>query len=84
MKKASWDKEYTSCNRWAEHAQKEHHLLETFARHATQVDTPPVKKRRTQPCPTPSLGSAASTTMAVLRPQLTAALNGLIRKSFLT
>lgn len=80
MKNASWDDEHTSCNRWAEHARKEYHLLENFARNATQVEPPPSKKKRTNPKGS-SLANPAQPTMAVLRPQLTAELNALIRKS---
>lgn len=83
MKKAGWDAEHTSCDRWAELTKKELHLLEHFSRHATQVDPPPLKKKRVKaPSTGASLAAAPATTMAVLRPQLTAALNGLIRKFF--
>lgn len=81
MKKAAWDHEQTSCNRWAEHARKELHLLELFSRHATQVEPAPLKKKRAKVKQnSPEFDSPAPTTMAVLRPRLTAALNGLIRQ----
>lgn len=83
MKKAAWDHEYTSCERWSRFAKGEYHLLESFARHATQVDPPPPNKKPTTKQPQAPTGADALTpnTMAVLRPRLTAALNGLVRES---
>lgn len=78
MKNAAWDNEYTSCDRWAEFAKNDLHLLEQFGRHATQLESP--RKKKAKP-PSKGVANPASTTMAVLRPQLTAALNGLVRES---
>lgn len=83
QKKALWADEYTSCDRWAEHGFNNLHLLEDFSRYAHAVQPAPHKiTRRKKPQTNPTLDSGPKLApLAVLRPQLTAALNGLVRKS---
>lgn len=67
-----WRPEYTTCQRWAEHAKAEWHLSECFAHQATQA--PKIR------CKDGGFVEPLTAQQA-LRQQLSEKLNGLIRKS---
>lgn len=76
LAKALWMEEYTSCNRWAELVRTEHHLLENFAKEATQCPRDVFKKPSRKPRAIP----IKTKEQARLRQQLTLQLNQLVGK----
>lgn len=85
-KKAAWADEFTSCDRWAEHAYHELHLLEDFSRYANAAHlaaAPTGKRRKISQAKKPQAPKEdPSLPLSVLRSQLTTALNRLVRKFF--
>ncbi|EGF98281.1 uncharacterized protein MELLADRAFT_113671 [Melampsora larici-populina 98AG31] len=73
LSKALWMEEYTSCDRWAELGQSEYHLLENFAKEATQCPRDVFKKK-----PLTTVKPLAVKEQTQLRQELTAYLNQLV------
>lgn len=82
-KNALWKHEYCSCLRWAEHAKKEHHLLEAFAHHSTQAPLPTNTEKKSRPTKTTGAEGSSNDQMnsqQARRNLLTSLLNGLVRE----
>ncbi|KAH9807276.1 hypothetical protein DFH28DRAFT_1039601 [Melampsora americana] len=73
LAKALWMEEYTSCDRWAQLVKSEHHLLENFAKEATQCPRDVFKKKKT-----PNARPPTATEQTRLRQELTSRLNQLV------